>query len=275
LKIYPAFYAFLLLTTPLVPRQEYGRMLPEFLFLQQYLPHVWQHTWSLSVEETFYIGIPFAIAVLYRAKLLWWFPVVCLSIIVVLTILRLLGAEPIRLEGLALGSGLGYYHAFHETSFRRAVGWWLAPVALVSFAPAFLFRQSHLVFTGNTVAFGCVVCWAAIRPGVSLFGLNSIGRYSYSIYLWHMPIAMFYWFVKPMSAIGFVLNVFSTLAVGIGMAKLIDIPSLKLRDKFFPSLSSPDSIRDNLLTESSSTRGSEIVKETMPVSGAQTVTLHQ
>src|SRR6476620_2082145 len=48
LKIYPAFYMFLILSIPLVDPQNRAKLLPEFLFLQQYLPHVWQHTWSLS-----------------------------------------------------------------------------------------------------------------------------------------------------------------------------------------------------------------------------------
>jgi peptidoglycan/LPS O-acetylase OafA/YrhL len=53
LKIYPAFYVFLILTLPLVHSENRAKLLPEFFFLQQYVPHIWQHTWSLSVEETF------------------------------------------------------------------------------------------------------------------------------------------------------------------------------------------------------------------------------
>ena len=63
LKLYPAFYAYLLLTaatsyfwfhslsTP-------SRYLHEIFFVQNYEPGIWDHTWSLAVEEHFYIILP-------------------------------------------------------------------------------------------------------------------------------------------------------------------------------------------------------------------------
>jgi len=53
LKIYHAFYFFFFATMPLIWRFSGQRMLGEALFLQSYAPHIWQHTWSLSVEEMF------------------------------------------------------------------------------------------------------------------------------------------------------------------------------------------------------------------------------
>ena len=49
-KIYPAFYAFLVITALLSPAIRHtNHYWPEFLFLQNYFPRVWGHTWSLAI----------------------------------------------------------------------------------------------------------------------------------------------------------------------------------------------------------------------------------
>ncbi len=61
LKIYPAFWlmmgttlAFALVSrSPIEPNRIWG----EVLFVQNYLGSVWPHTWSLAVEEHFYLGL--------------------------------------------------------------------------------------------------------------------------------------------------------------------------------------------------------------------------
>ena len=71
LKIYPAFYLFLFLTGlvyylvfhVLSSRTHY---LAEFFFVQNYWHGVWDHTWSLAVEEHFYILLPTVLLFLVR-----------------------------------------------------------------------------------------------------------------------------------------------------------------------------------------------------------------
>src|ERR1700732_285133 len=59
LKLYPAFYVFLLATflTQLGFKQVSGlsNYLGEIFYVQNYGPYIWSHTWSLAVEEHFYI----------------------------------------------------------------------------------------------------------------------------------------------------------------------------------------------------------------------------
>ena len=67
-KIYPAFYFFLfstLLYKYFFNHEVFGatRIVSEIFFLQSYLPDIWLHSWSLAIEEHFYIFI---------AILLWW-----------------------------------------------------------------------------------------------------------------------------------------------------------------------------------------------------------
>src|SRR5205823_1760768 len=67
LKIYPGFYAFIGLTALFNPAMLHSRkMLSELLFLQSYLPRIWGHTWSLAVEEHFYLALPLLFLLLNR-----------------------------------------------------------------------------------------------------------------------------------------------------------------------------------------------------------------
>src|ERR1019366_6522082 len=66
LKIYPGFYVFLLITA-LSLRLHGGRFWNEVLFLQDYLPNFWAHTWSLAVEEHFYLLLPFVLLIFSKS----------------------------------------------------------------------------------------------------------------------------------------------------------------------------------------------------------------
>jgi len=70
-KIFPPFYFFLLSTLLFnylfnITTLNWERLTSELLYLQSYLPRIWMHTWSLSVEEHFYIL--FSISILIISK---------------------------------------------------------------------------------------------------------------------------------------------------------------------------------------------------------------
>jgi peptidoglycan/LPS O-acetylase OafA/YrhL len=72
-KIYPAFYAMILVTLvwQLVLRESFDwrPYLPEIFFYQSYqISRVWWHTWSLAVEEHFYILLPVLLLLLLRVQ---------------------------------------------------------------------------------------------------------------------------------------------------------------------------------------------------------------
>ncbi len=70
LKIYPAFYVMLLVTfvAEVILRdvRTPGAYLREILFVQSYAYGIWSHTWSLSVEEHFYIFLPIFLLLVMR-----------------------------------------------------------------------------------------------------------------------------------------------------------------------------------------------------------------
>jgi peptidoglycan/LPS O-acetylase OafA/YrhL len=72
MKIYPAFYVMLLATFVgqllfwHAPPQPFSSYLREILFVQNYRYAIWGHTWSLAVEEHFYIALALLLLVLAR-----------------------------------------------------------------------------------------------------------------------------------------------------------------------------------------------------------------
>ena len=75
-----------------------------------------------------------------------------------------------------------------------------------------------------------------------LTALAKVGAYSYSIYLWHIAVAV--WGLPLLERLnhsdlgyGARLAIYwcGSLVVGVGMAKLVEVPTLSLRDRWFPS----------------------------------------
>ena len=102
MKLYPSFYVLIGLSVvyclishfPLNGR----KLLGELLFLQNYLGSMWGHTWSLAVEEHFYILLPFMLALMLRLHKkadnpFWAIPLLFLGLAVGCLGLRLLNAH--------------------------------------------------------------------------------------------------------------------------------------------------------------------------------------
>lgn len=62
LKLYPSFYLLMVVTVVMNWRLGHLRAaqvyLGELFYVQNYGPYVWSHTWSLAVEEHFYLILP-------------------------------------------------------------------------------------------------------------------------------------------------------------------------------------------------------------------------
>lgn len=250
-KIYPAFYFFFLISLPLMPAMARtpGRVAAELFYLQPYLPHIWQHTWSLGIEEQFYFLLPILLLILGRTRRLHWIPAISVGIVLWCSIARMFwspnaSAEThLRIDGLFAGVGLKYCQMFHREMFLRwARRWQTGIMGLVFLFPVLFSAENSrlgsmhlsLNLTCTMLGFSALLLFA---QGFQLRNraVEAVGRYSYSIYVWHMLVSGF-WHGLPLSIWGFVGNVVTAILLGVIMAAVIEFPALAIRDRIFPSL---------------------------------------
>jgi peptidoglycan/LPS O-acetylase OafA/YrhL len=228
LKIYPAFYVFLLITGvaghvvfhSVAPPTLY---LNEMFFVMNYFGGVWTHTWSLGVEEHFYILLPIFLSILIRHSSdrndpFRALPRACLVVGIACILMRAISssvgapnydmlymATHNRMDALSFGVLLGYLFHFRPhilegflqpTANRITIG--LLSTGLLSTA-YFIPRNSRFFSTfGYTFTYlGCagVLLLSLYVQGLlpsAIAGvagrLGSVfayfGMFSYSIYLW-------------------------------------------------------------------------------------------
>ena len=268
-KIYPAFYAFLAIYAVLHlaagDRPVSSRAwLSEVFFLQSYVPGVFVHTWSLAVEEHFYLVLPILLLALRlrphasRQNLVK----VCLAgsaIAGVALALRIAQSlrhpnfdvyvhefpSHLRADALFAGVMLACLWQNHRDWFQRLRGleWALLLLGALLLVPAFVLRYEHpLIYTvgfttnalGTALIMVAALLWDSRRP--SLRAIAWLGPYTYSIYLWHVVV------VRTVSVflstasyeVVFLLYVAGSLIVGVGMARVIEGPALALRERIVP-----------------------------------------
>lgn len=287
LKIYPAFYVFLLVTA-VVASVAYHSIAPptlylnEMFFVMNYLGGVWTHTWSLGVEEHFYILLPIFLAILIRSssdredpfRLL---PRACLMVGILCILTRGISAcigEPNydmvymathnRMDALSFGVLLGYLYHFRPRILEQLLQPTANRIAIALFSAGllssayFLSRDSRSFATlGFTFTYlGCagvlLLCLyvngllpSAVAGIASRLGsvCAYFGMFSYSIYLWQgqtdawLPGLVRTAFHISVNSYGrFALSLAGSLALGVGMSKLIEYPVLHLRDRLFPPM---------------------------------------
>ena len=276
-KIYPAFFVMIATTVvlKLARGDEFERLqlVAEVLFFQNYERGLWNHTWSLAVEEHFYLLLPLVMLVVLHVRrggvpslrpllLVGALAAVCAYLLRVSTAARIpafsgythVFATQLRLDSLFFGVMLAYPYHFHHDRFLRAVRPWRVPLlagGLLLLVPAFVLplEQHPIVYTlGYSVLFlgsGMLLVASLLfdmRRSRALRGVATLGTYSYSIYLWHMPAIAF---VMPLldrlagGAIPYALRaplyVGISLTIGVVMARLIEVPALRVRDQRVPS----------------------------------------
>jgi peptidoglycan/LPS O-acetylase OafA/YrhL len=285
LKIYPAFYVFLLVTVlfsliVLHVGTSTARLMHEMFFVQNYWYGVWDHTWTLGIEEQFYIFLPVLLLLLMRISSNQQEPFLALPWIILLAALlcmvsratsvywgipnyhRAYTATHDRIDSLFFGVLLGYLYHFRphvlelmtrSTMNRLAI----IGVSVLSLSSAYFLPRDTKVFSvfGFSllyVGYGGVLLLSLYVRGFLPANLTKlvekigdcfayVGKYSYSIYLWHGPTnAWFPGLIRrilhfPTGHYGrFAVYLVGSLVIGITMSKLIEYPVLRLRDKLFP-----------------------------------------
>ncbi len=266
-KLYPGLWALtafgmllsLLQSGRLPPR---GLYFHDLLFLQNYLPGLRGHEWSLAVEEHFYFLLPLFLLWLIRKGRLEAVPLAALSLAVYGTCARALTMRyckglsldesfyvfltptHLRIDSLFWGVCLRYLSIYKPESLeglaRRRPGATLV-AGCIMVAPAFVTPIATgfaVKATALYVGFGLIliVVARAKPPQSRLFRFAcDAGRFSYSIYLWHLDVYRFVdWLHLPLLP-GCIIKFTGALAAGVLLGKIIEIPALKLREKLFPS----------------------------------------
>jgi peptidoglycan/LPS O-acetylase OafA/YrhL len=305
LKIYPAFYAFILLTLAIRVVLESARevdataLAAEVFFVQNYVRGLWSHTWSLAVEEHFYLLCAALVFVLTRTgkraanpfqPIPWAFTLVAVACLIgriltakVLPLERPYAPTHLRIDGLMFGVLLSYIWHHHRETVERVVRGrelMLSSMGVALLVPAFLhdLRTTPSIhtygFTAFYVASGLLVLGAVVGgiPNVAPTRvLAKIGRYSYSIYLWHIWVLD--WstrFFDARSPLGAVTYMVASIFVGIVMAKLVEIPVLAARDRMLPSRtgSTPLPLGSAVATSPSGPGGADAALGSNDTSGA-------
>ena len=283
LKIYPAFYALLALTVLVrlahAHQVSLAAALSEGLFVQNYGPRFWMHTWSLAVEEHFYLLLPVGLLWLTRrggSDVFRPLPLIFLGLAVLLlagrTAAVLVWRLPFeqvmypthfRIDALMCGVTIAYFFHYRRSSLDVALSQprvrrGLVAVAVVCLLPVVTIPPDapFILTAGLSLAYlGYAAILLLTLPGGSppterdgwlgavWNAAAYIGRYSYSIYIWHVPILL--WVVVPIlgsrlplwqQGFGPVVPAFVAVCIcgGIAMGKLIEMPTLALRDRRFP-----------------------------------------
>jgi peptidoglycan/LPS O-acetylase OafA/YrhL len=298
LKIYPAFYVLVAATYAAQHLLWNGAPSPfssfvrEILFVQNYKYGVWTHTWSLAVEEHFYIGLALLLLFLARYSAdradpfqkipqIFLFTAAFCLLFRILTIRltppadlltsQVMNPTHTRIDGLFFGVFLGYLYHFRMEALQKVLLPLWNRIALLVLSTMllstcyFLSRNDHFLLTfGLTflyLGFGGLLLLSLFTSRVLKGRLASIaehagtgcayvGKHSYSIYLWHVPLLVTVPVVErkvlhaqlPFPALVAVYFV-GSCALGIFLANLIELPILKVRDRFFPMLESTGSPR--------------------------------
>ena len=182
-KIYPSFYALLLVTVAANALRpgifsypvNLRSILAEATFTQNYLSGIWGQTWSLAVEEHFYILLPIVLLLMcrigrnpedpFRSLPLLFFMVAAAEIVLRILVSHTLTSDArhaaylcpthLRLDALFFGVLIRYYRQFQPAKFfemTRGSGGVVLILAAVSLL-AILPRAS---FVMHTVGFTCV-----------------------------------------------------------------------------------------------------------------------
>jgi peptidoglycan/LPS O-acetylase OafA/YrhL len=216
-KIWPSYLFYVVVGGLLITRRPLQSLIPNFFHLQNYLGTPLKQTWSLAVEEHFYILLAVTLAFMAARKALTYTNIVrlCCGVFVFSLAARIIGyfagqdqtaiqwQTHTRVDTLMLGILLAAIYRFRPEAFKKIGEQKLllvlgvaASVAFLSFVPregVWMASIGYDVVAWGS-ACGLVLLFSAV-PGVGFLGkarttwlyhvVAKIGFYSYGIYLWH------------------------------------------------------------------------------------------
>jgi peptidoglycan/LPS O-acetylase OafA/YrhL len=275
-KIYPVFYSFILFTVCykyfLEKPIDSISLLGELVFLQNYIGSLWNHTWSLAVEEHFYLLLTAILYVTSKTRmtdnkklfagLIAITAATSLALRITLNSIELkpeyLYYSHLRFDSLFWGVFLSHQYHFNLNSLQSFVAknklklqlFFLLSISFTLFTGldssffvrTFGFSVLYLGFGSLLLQFIFLRYDSLIKKSIAgqiiYSAVSSIGFYSYSIYIVHIMMALIAEQLQARfhlnATAAFSIYLISSISAGIMISKLIEIPFLNLRDKYFP-----------------------------------------
>jgi peptidoglycan/LPS O-acetylase OafA/YrhL len=226
LRIFPLYYAAVFLTCVVLPMVSHGRLGHQLsayqLWYWLYIPNIlifvqgnwfnslFDHTWSLAIEEQFYLVWPLTVRLLGARRLAPTVAFLAMASVGLRVWMSAHGYSEAQIrvlpfshcDGLALGALLASLEALAvPVATRRRLGWALLVAGAILRAPFFrplvgdAVHDNALVGTGWTLIFAGTLSLLVTVPRAaplsrffSAAPLVFLGTYSYGLYLIHMPL---------------------------------------------------------------------------------------
>jgi peptidoglycan/LPS O-acetylase OafA/YrhL len=267
LKIWPPLYALVFIHALLGRHDMSGFFWQNLLHVQNYYGTSLNQTWSLAVEEHFYILLAVLLTFMSGQRsrtLLLVIAGVCSLTLVMRSVAVYEGhvdaalvQTQFRLDSLLYGVALAAVKIFHPKRFEAmAAQRGLLMVAVVclglfvNWASENILIERSIGYAIQGVGFSLLLVLVCAHSGGVVAHrwyrvVAWIGVYSYGIYLWHSValepgrrlIALIQVAQMP-SLLGWAIVLLGQLvlacAVGYVMTQLVEWPALKLRDRLFP-----------------------------------------
>jgi peptidoglycan/LPS O-acetylase OafA/YrhL len=228
------------------------------------------HTWSLSIEEQFYLLWPVTLVAMLRMWKNRWLVTLAACLLALaswgLRIYLTLGGAGIdrlyegldtRADSLMIGSALGIALAsgLLSATVKNALSRWLSLAGLLATAVlvyvclnvGFTDRQMYYwIFFAVELATAVLILHLLVNRGGPLHWLLSlrwivwIGSISYGLYLWHYPIFRWMQDAKYTSTDVIIYGSLVTFVLAVSSFYLMERPLLKLKKRFSPEGPAPE-----------------------------------
>jgi peptidoglycan/LPS O-acetylase OafA/YrhL len=210
------------------------------------------HTWSLGVEEQFYLAWPLILGVAYRVRgrrgVMWTALMIAITSTAWRLGLSLSGASVSRIyngtdtvaDQLLIGAVIAMLVTEAPEQLRRAAT--LAPVALVALVVLMFSQVSDTILFDGGATF-VAVCAALVisalvlrthEPLATMFSRRPVvflGRISYGLYLWHYPLLLVIRDKVPNVILCGVIAAIASIITASASFWLIEAPVMRWRQR--------------------------------------------